>query len=100
MKVNIYLNFQKLFLCGIQCPCSIGKDWEMEGTIGRRCVTGPSVAAETTSPRSSRHFRTGQGQGQGIFKKGQDTRKGQGQGISKKGQDTRKGLGRGGCIRK
>ncbi len=45
----------------------------MEGTIGRRCVTGPSVAAETTSPRSSRHFRTGQGQGQGIFKKGQDT---------------------------
>jgi hypothetical protein len=77
LKVNFSLNFQKLFLCGIQCPFSIGKDWEMEGTIGRRCDRPLcSCRDDVPQPRSSRHFRTGQGQGQGIFKKGQDTRKG------------------------
>jgi hypothetical protein len=70
MQVNFYLNFQKLFLCGIQCPCSIGKDWDMEGTIGRRCVTGPTVAAETTSPQVIQAFQDrSQGQGQGILRK-------------------------------
>ncbi len=61
-------------------PVQLGQGLGDGGHYRKKVCDRPLCSCRDDVPRSSRHFRTGQGQGQGILKKGKDTRKGLGRG--------------------